>query len=193
VDQSQSSRTSDQFPSWSWLGWKGEIESCSAQYPYEPRSQYLSLHHGSELQPTVKWHILSHPGRKPIQVGNWWHSYHAFQKDSSIPLPQGWSRIETDASTNGSDSRKDLVDVFIPRPTTAFYHESLGNICFRYPFLFHSLLLKLPWKRGYHSSRSLHRGVDICLVIVSTQLLTSTGHIVYSSACKTAMEMGRHY
>jgi hypothetical protein len=88
---------------------------------------------------------------------------------------------------------KTLSMMFIPRPTTVFCHESLGNIRFRYPFLFHSLLLKLPWKRGHRSSRSLHRGVGICLVIVSTQLLTSTGRIVYSSACKTAMEMDRHY
>jgi hypothetical protein len=68
-----------------------------------------------------------------------------------------------------------------------------GTFAFDIAFLFHSLLLKLPWKRGHHSSSSLHRGVDICLVIVSTQLLTSIGPIVYSSACKTAMEMGKRY
>ena len=143
------------FPSWSWLGWKGEIDQRHIQWYCEPRCGTYNSHWNCELQPTNTWYILNTQG-EPIQIDNSWYSYYAIRNDSSIPLPPGWSVVETDTDSDGSrgadgngegdnngeggkdgeDENKgayDQLEEEEPGPKKSFYHKNLGDTAFRYP------------------------------------------------------------
>jgi hypothetical protein len=107
------------------------------------------------LQPTNIWCILS-PQGEPIQIDNSWYSYYAIRNDSSIPLPPGWSVVETDTDSEGSrgadgngsgdnnnqgdedgedeeNEDNDQLEEEEPGPRKRFYHKDLSDTAFRYP------------------------------------------------------------
>ena len=143
------------FPSWSWLGWKGQIDQRHIQYYYDPKCDTHNTSWSCELQPTNTWYILNSQG-EPIQIENSWYLYYAFRNDSSLPLPPGWSVVETDSESDGSRSvsgncsgdnngegdengkveeREDYdpLEEDEPGPKKRFYHKDLSDTAFRYP------------------------------------------------------------
>ena len=80
------------LPSWSWVGWKGEIESSQWANEWEPLS--LQFYKGVviwKLNSTVEWSYgESCERRQPIGPSS--HRYRRCLTDNSIPLPLGWSR-----------------------------------------------------------------------------------------------------
>ena len=80
------------LPSWSWIGWIGEIES--SQWADEWDYLSLQLYKGVvtwKLDSTVAWSYgESREQRQSIDPSS--HRYRRCSTDDSIPLPPGWSR-----------------------------------------------------------------------------------------------------
>ena len=88
----QSSSEEMMLPSWSWVGWEGEIES--SQWAHEWDCLSLQYYKGAviwKLNSTVAWsHGDICEQRQPIDPSS--HRYRRCSTDNSIPLPPGWSR-----------------------------------------------------------------------------------------------------
>ena len=88
----QSSSDEMMLPSWSWVGWEGEIES--SQWANEWDYLSLQFYKGAvtwKLNSTVAWSYGELcEQRQPIDPSS--HRYRRCSIDNSIPLPSGWSR-----------------------------------------------------------------------------------------------------
>lgn len=153
------------FPSWSWLGWKGEIDQRHIQWYCEPRCGTFNTHWNCELKPTNTWYILDTQGEM-IQIENSWYSYYTIRNASSRTLLPGWSVVEPDTDSHesrdaegngsgdnnddgdddGEDEGKEGYDPLEeeePDPKKRFYYEKLGDTAFRYPLPVSQSPLKL--------------------------------------------------
>lgn len=85
------------LPSWSWLGWKGDVTYLNG-WGLEPvKLEHLDFYYDiEETIPTTTWYT-SKKARggilRPIKP-SWYESCDTLYKDFSRPLPQGWSRVQ---------------------------------------------------------------------------------------------------
>ena len=127
---SKSDNDSNVFPSWSWVGWEGEVE-CSnwvAQWDYLS----LAVHEGTiawKLKSTVDW--FCGEDRQRIEVSS--HRYRDCLTDKSLALPSGWSRKPA-AAVNTCDKGIVAQNGNIELAEhDQFVHTSFPGINFNYP------------------------------------------------------------
>ncbi|OCL05549.1 hypothetical protein AOQ84DRAFT_379477 [Glonium stellatum] len=113
------------FPSWSWIGWEGNviITNLSRLYQllWDGRTTDLPI----EISPAVVWYKTNKQNGKRASIDN---SYHTFQRvgaDLSKPLLQGWSRERP------SKPRGYFAD--FPDDFTVFRHVEIPDIEFFTP------------------------------------------------------------
>jgi hypothetical protein len=102
-----------QFPSWSWMGWKGEIMGSKLDHRISPTGVG---HRGwnDMLQTDVSWHACKAAGDQPIHIDNGWHQYRAMKDDPADLLPPGWYTREADGTeifgnTDGSQNGEGIL------------------------------------------------------------------------------------
>lgn len=124
-------RRRDGLPSWSWLGWKGEIEHGYSHRVYYPNFGVFGSTSRNQLHTTVnKWYACKdpHAGNR-TEIDNAWGAYYALKRKPANDLPWGWSdgrkkvRKSKDDSEEDSDNRHEYGRVRLRR---VFHHERLG-------------------------------------------------------------------
>ena len=135
-------------PSWSWAGWKGEIDSSQWASEWD----YLSLesHRGAviwKLTSTVEWSYgVSREHQQPIDVSS--HRYRRCHSDESVPLPPGWSRKPAAAGTMTDEGHATQIANNELTKHTHFVHIRFPGINFSYP-------VPLPKKGDQNRSQTL--------------------------------------
>lgn len=122
---SRASRRDDQ-PSWSWIGWQGEIECLKNWYPHYPGVYRESNAHEdwmpiAPLKPVAKYRTcgcckVNSEGATNL---NGFYKYQAMRENPYAILPPGWQRhhhYEGDFYTN-PEFRKDGFRYTFPLPT----------------------------------------------------------------------------
>ncbi|PMD33069.1 HET-domain-containing protein [Hyaloscypha variabilis F] len=103
------------FPSWSWLGWTGDVSLHSGYAKFwKPNFGYYDGK--AELSPLVDWYAIHGDGSYHL-IDNSYHQHQADISNSSFQLPDGWTKTWN-----------------IYHDTEAVEHESLPHHSFRHPF-----------------------------------------------------------
>jgi hypothetical protein len=112
------------FPSWSWVGWSGEIQFRSSD-AWKP---YMDGHFKLEMLPMVEWKKVQNESQVQFRIDNSYHLYQKMTHDSEGVLPEGWTRLIPDKSSRGAGIRfpRDSSNIFI--------HPSIQRLKFRHPF-----------------------------------------------------------
>jgi hypothetical protein len=86
-------------PSWSWTGWKGDIDCLSSWYPFfaglfrksDRSSDWVAI---APLKPVAKYREETSFSNETNQHTrfNGFYKYQALRKDQSMELPMGWKR-----------------------------------------------------------------------------------------------------
>ena len=109
------------LPSWSWVGWEGEINSLdwASQWDYISPIYYKGRVVW-KLISTVDWSYgTSLEDRQPIEVSS--HRYRACLTDESMLLPKGWSRkssygaiiLDEESANENKNSELSKPDYFV--------------------------------------------------------------------------------
>ncbi|KAL9109804.1 MAG: hypothetical protein Q9187_008121 [Circinaria calcarea] len=101
------------LPSWSWVGWEGEIVLLGAPliYDNDPASDDQTV----EIQPVVQWYKSSNPTSTLLPVKNTYHfSQLTYANKQPEELPNGWAR-----------------DLY-PDGTAYYTHDTVPSVRFRY-------------------------------------------------------------
>lgn len=75
------------FPSWSWLGWTGEVdfdEHSQLEEPRLPTVRFVTI---------VMWTIEDETSMETITIPNDYHHYQSMQDNAKAILPHGWSSV----------------------------------------------------------------------------------------------------
>ena len=117
------------FPSWSWVGWSGDVAVSRAYTAaWRPISYESNLHDGLaehdigqkvRIIPLIKWFKTDRSRQPLIRIRNGWHKCAKREWGHDTPLPEGWKHIED------KDRRK---------KGQKFEHKAIGNIGFMFPF-----------------------------------------------------------
>jgi Heterokaryon incompatibility protein (HET) len=113
------------FPSWSWVGWEGNVVlSClkkSHQLLLDTESSSPSI----EIHPMIIWYKTNKLTGGKCRIDNSYYSFQRMRNDSLVPLPAGWSRVKPSNSTlNASECPNDL---------RVFKHEGVSHTEFIHP------------------------------------------------------------
>jgi hypothetical protein len=113
------------FPSWSWVGWEGNIVLSCLKKSHQLLLDNKNFSPSIQIYPMVIWHKTSKQTGKKSRIDNSYYSFQSICKEAPAPLPGGWSRLKSSKSSlNGSDYLKDLW---------AFKHEGIPDAEFIYP------------------------------------------------------------
>jgi hypothetical protein len=90
-------RRNDGTPSWSWTGWKGEVQCLSSWYPFFPGvyrdsgrpSDWLAIISLEPVAQLCKVKVFKHTR---VSVGNEIYRYQAMRENIHATLPPGWQR-----------------------------------------------------------------------------------------------------
>jgi hypothetical protein len=103
------------FPSWSWLGWCGDITLgfgyCQA---WQPKLDYSDL--SVDVYPFVDWYMSDKNGQSRSSIDNSYHQYKSAIYRTEIPLPEGWTK-----AYNTTYNKEE------------FSHSSLPGYVFKFP------------------------------------------------------------
>lgn len=109
------SRRND-FPSWSWLGWNGEVKLPSGYAEaWNPDFNYRPL--VVDIKPLVDWYALNADKISYYLIDNSYHQYKADLRDPTYSPPEGWNK-----TWNEEDEAE------------AVQHKDLPNYLFKFPF-----------------------------------------------------------
>ncbi|KAM5343260.1 hypothetical protein ACJ41O_014226 [Fusarium nematophilum] len=119
----------DGLPSWSWLGWQGDIT-----FPNDAEFQRMKAWNKHEQkigfrEPVAEWFTMASPNAtSKRKIRSEWHRYRAGCA-SSMELPRGWTRRQYNPPSHRDD-------FFFPpddQPTDAYIHELDPRKLFKYP------------------------------------------------------------
>jgi hypothetical protein len=90
-------RCSGNFPSWSWLSWKGDIKfpllRLCHQLTIKDASGMITKGEASiEIKPMVEWYKNDQQSGQKYRIDNSYHLYRAMGQNQSASLPPGWSK-----------------------------------------------------------------------------------------------------
>ena len=92
-------KVSGPLPSWSWLGWAGEIV-----FPYD--QEFVIPHFSSVIDiegysmPVASWYVMESPtSTDRRRINSSWHNYNILAQDNAVTLPSGWRQEEYDFET----------------------------------------------------------------------------------------------
>lgn len=129
IERRQSSGPEEQngLPSWSWLGWQGDIT-----FPNDGEFQQLKAWHRHEqkigfIEPVTEWFTMPSPSSKARRrIRSEWHKFKIGAKKGT--LPTGWTKQRYDHQTNDES-------FFFPQnePEEVFVHHFKTNNMFKYP------------------------------------------------------------
>ncbi|KAF4983838.1 hypothetical protein FZEAL_844 [Fusarium zealandicum] len=121
----------DGLPSWSWLGWQGDVT-----FPYDAEFQMTRPWHYNEQkigfrEPVTEWFTMASPhstDKRRINSGWYTQKRESTNKLTPVQIPVGWSRQPYQKESYPHD--------FYPPgdgPTDAFSHETSPKKDFKYP------------------------------------------------------------
>ncbi|KAJ4152206.1 hypothetical protein NW765_017715 [Fusarium oxysporum] len=89
---------SSDLPSWSWLGWKGSVDT------YYPAIQVIDqMDYIEEVFPITEWYTSSSPMASPEErrrIHATWYERRDGYKDFTKPMPPGWTRRDATTGTS---------------------------------------------------------------------------------------------
>jgi hypothetical protein len=89
-----SRRRSDEFPSWSWVGWEGNVVFSCLKKSHQLVWDNESFGPPIDIYPMVVWHKKIRETAEKFQIDNSYYDFQKMRKDPSVPLPPGWSRVK---------------------------------------------------------------------------------------------------
>jgi hypothetical protein len=105
------------FPSWSWLGWTGEIKLPLGYHDaWKPSFDYAA-DQDVHIRPLIRWHAINKDGISRHLIDNSYYRHRVDISEPSFTTPDGWHK--TWNKEHGGE---------------AVQHEGLPNILFKYPF-----------------------------------------------------------
>lgn len=137
------------LPSWSWLGWKGEVKLSGLSQSEglcQPEAVSLNDLPGvspnrwniEETTPTTTWYTSNeaHGGALRRIGSSWYENRDKLYKDLLRPLPHGWSRFKLESRETESDySVGERQHLFPPGcGKDLFEHVKLPGVHWYYPF-----------------------------------------------------------
>jgi hypothetical protein len=114
------------LPSWSWIGWQGEVKWRVSE------ASRINDSAGpiAETFPVTEWYTSSTPRGRPMRrVRSTWFENRDALKDHSRPLPSGWTRHEGRAYTK-TDTRPKGVEYNYPEGCGGHYYKH-RNLTYR--------------------------------------------------------------
>ncbi|KAJ4246271.1 hypothetical protein NW762_013622 [Fusarium torreyae] len=87
--------TPDGLPSWSWVGWQGEVSAG-----FNEATRVTVMDYIEETIPITEWytsHSPTDPPSKWRRIRSTWYEKRDCYKDFAKPLPPGWTRHDTPA------------------------------------------------------------------------------------------------
>lgn len=117
-----------QPPSWSWVGWSGEVQ-CDW---WETVEEALETHEGlvresgrDKFLALVMWHRLDRELGEFVPINATFNDFNPLYQNQSIQLPEGWiSKAVPELDKRG---------LLTPKLTEYFFYKSCST-AFRYPF-----------------------------------------------------------
>ncbi len=118
---------SSAFPSWSWLGWEGNVVLSCLKKSHQLLWVKESFGPSIEIYPMVVWHKKNKQTGEGCRIDNSYHSFQRMREDPSVPLPAGWSRVKSSSlGLNASDSN-------FSKDPWVFRHECIPHLEFIHP------------------------------------------------------------
>lgn len=139
--QPRTSRTPSGLPSWSWIGWHGDIDPWSWERPNDFVLNGAEGVTGRYTISAVRWYAIPEPGSNDRRrIKPLWYEYReAYKSQDKEPPPEGWSRHSIHEA--GSTTRS-WVYAHASKPDCQFTYPipvcggvSQGEIRPQYPFL----------------------------------------------------------
>ncbi|GAP91549.1 putative heterokaryon incompatibility protein [Rosellinia necatrix] len=134
------------LPSWSWVAWSGGRMFMSVMPPVK---QYVRIGGGAvdlgyvETHPMVTWYKTNSETGMRQAIDNAYHEAISARDDQSLPLPQGWSRVnlkdvilEEESSgddESDGDERSDNGDGMNENDREVFMHDAFPDQVFSLP------------------------------------------------------------
>jgi hypothetical protein len=166
-------RRNDGTPSWSWTGWKGDVECLFSWYPFFA-GVYRDSGHSSDwlaitpLEPVAQFRKIEVFEHALVSVENKFYKYQALREHIDAALPPGWQRqYHPDGDYFINATYKEFKYAF-PLPTP----QSLPSSDEAY-----LNTLSCTGPRAFLFFGQMHHGDDTLLVV---DLLTHTGQTVGS-------------
>ncbi|KAF5672042.1 hypothetical protein FHETE_3914 [Fusarium heterosporum] len=136
---------SSDLPSWSWLGWKGSINTCN-DTAIRVNKRQSSI---EEAFPITEWYASNSPTcpqAKRRRIRSTWYENRDVYKDFTKPMPPGWSRRDV-AAQPPPQSEPRLYPEGCDR--YVFKHESMPEhngepLEWFYPFPVHEIQVSTP-------------------------------------------------
>lgn len=109
------------FPSWSWLGWSGQVNlDLGYQSAWEPLCSLDGPFVVSDVYPLIDWRPTHEDGRAFYTIDNSYHEYKSALRRPDHPLPEGWVP-QTVIYEGDEDQEK-------------FMHRNFPEEAFNFPF-----------------------------------------------------------
>ncbi|KAF4466789.1 HET-domain-containing [Fusarium albosuccineum] len=119
----------DGLPSWSWLGWHGDIN-----FPYDAEFQLMQPWHYHEQkvgfrEPVTEWFTMASPnGTIRRRVRSEWYNCKSSHQVSAVELPSGWTRQQYEQQEYPHDFNPPGQE-----PDEIFAHDLNPQQKFKYP------------------------------------------------------------
>jgi hypothetical protein len=113
------SKWKSQLPSWSWLGWHGQVNFSEA-----------SVIRKGVCRPVTTWYTLEDPtSSKKRRIASNWYEYKCLAQDTTQTLLPGWEREELKRETDSERAKSNPMS----RPKYHYFHSSSPDDFFGYP------------------------------------------------------------
>ncbi|CAN9159651.1 unnamed protein product [Alternaria alternata] len=104
---------SNRPPSWSWMSWRGHLDTLSQSSVFEGiagEDKDSSI----VITPLVQWYFTGVGGAQ-IAIANEYHKYKHFARDGESTPPPGWSRAKSSFRSSDSQSKNVYITPAAPR------------------------------------------------------------------------------
>lgn len=99
------------LPSWSWIGWDG-IPEMSVAAACDPEVWDLTREQSRRERycyPMARWRKRNQRTQQLVSVDDRYHLWQKYERDRSMPLPEGWTFIEEDVNSMGGFIHDDIT------------------------------------------------------------------------------------
>jgi hypothetical protein len=127
---------STSFPSWSWVGWQGNVSTDYLGLSHKPildetggNNQAQKLVSHLSIHPVVSWQKTDrHTGKKHL-ISNEYGYWKEYANNPALETPPGWWRVQLNTISRSPSPGADYKETSGP----VFKHQDIPGVNFRYP------------------------------------------------------------
>jgi hypothetical protein len=94
---------SPEFPSWSWVGWQGNVVFSCLKITHQLLWDGKTFATPIRIHPLVVWYKIDRETGRRCRIDNSYHHFQSLRHNASISPPSGWSRVKPSVSACPKD------------------------------------------------------------------------------------------